>query len=65
MVAAVTAVLRARSYRSLAVALFLPALALYLVTLPAGYTGGAVGLISLRYLNGALVFFSFAPWPFS
>lgn len=54
----VTEVLRARPYRYLAVALFLPILALYLLTLPATYTGGAIGFVSLRYLNAELAFFS-------
>lgn len=57
---AVRVVFHARLYRYLAVALFLPALGLYLLTLPAAYTGGAIGLISLRYLNGELVFFATA-----
>ena len=55
---AVSEVLRARPYRYLAVALFLPALALYLLTLPATHTGGTIGLVSLRYLNAELAFFS-------
>lgn len=44
-------VFRARGYRSLAVGLFVVGLAFYLVTLPATYTGGAIGWVSLRYLN--------------
>ncbi len=57
---AVRVVFHARPYRYLALALFLPALGLYLLTLPAAYTGGAIGFISLRYLNRELVFFSTA-----
>jgi len=45
-------------YRWLACGLFLLALALYLFTLPATYTGGVIGLVSVRYLNAELVFFS-------
>jgi FtsH-binding integral membrane protein len=52
------AVFPARFYRWLACGLFLPALALYLVTLPATYTGGTIGLVSVRYLNAELGFFS-------
>lgn len=52
-------VFHAQPYRYLALAIFLLALALYLVTLPAAYTGGTVGLVSVRYLNPGLVFFSF------
>lgn len=56
VLSALGAVFRARGYRYLALGLFLPALAFYLVTLPATYTGGAVGWAALRYLNGELVF---------
>jgi hypothetical protein len=55
---ALGAVFRARGYRCLALGLFLPALAFYLVTLPATYTGGAIGQATLRYLNGELVLFA-------
>jgi hypothetical protein len=41
-------------YRHLALGFFVPALAFYLVTLPATYTGGTIGWVSLRYLNGEL-----------
>ncbi len=51
-------VFHARPYRYLAFAIFLLALALYLLTLPATYTGGVIGLVSLRYLNAELFFFS-------
>ena len=48
------------SYRWLAVALFAAAVVLYAFTLPAAYTGGVIGLISLEYLNAELLFFSLA-----
>ncbi len=53
-------VFRTRPYRYLALGLFALALTLYVFTLPAVYTGGVIGLISLRYLNGELLFFSVA-----
>lgn len=53
-------VLRRQPYPYLATGLFLPALALYLFTLPAIFTGGVIGFVSLRYLNAELVFFSVA-----
>lgn len=59
-IAAAELVMRVSAYRVLTVCLFVPLLAVYLFTLPAVYTGGVVGLISLRYLNGELVFFSVA-----
>ncbi len=55
---AVGIVLRTKSYGFLALGLFVPLLLIYLFTLPATYTGGVVGLISLRYLNTELIFFS-------
>jgi hypothetical protein len=51
-------VFQAAPYRYLASGLFLLALAFYLITLPATYTGGVIGLVSARYLNPELVFFS-------
>ncbi len=51
-------VFQAASYRYLASGLFLLALAFYLLTLPAAYTGGTIGLVSARYLNAELAFFS-------
>lgn len=51
-------VLRGPAYRYLALGLFLLGLAFYLVTLPATYTGGAIGWVSLRYLNGELLVFA-------
>ncbi len=51
-------VFEAAPYRYLASGLFLLALAFYLLTLPAAYTGGIIGLVSARYLNAELVFFS-------
>ena len=53
-------VFRTRPYRYLAAGLFALAVTLYAFTLPAVYTGGVIGLISLRYLNGQLLFFSVA-----
>ena len=53
-------VFQTRPYRYLAAGLFALALTLYAFTLPATYTGGVIGLISLRYLNGELLFFSVA-----
>ncbi len=44
-------VFRLRGYRHLALGLFVLGLAFYLMMLPATYTGGAVGWVSLRYLN--------------
>ncbi len=57
---AVGIVLRTKLYGFLALGLFVPLLLIYLFTLPATYTGGVVGLISLRYLNTELIFFSIA-----
>lgn len=51
-------VFRPRAYRYLALAVFLLALGLYLFTLPATFTGGVIGLVSLRYLNVELIVFS-------
>lgn len=51
-------VFRPQAYRYLALGVFLIALGLYLFTLPATFTGGVVGLVSLRYLNAELIFFS-------
>ena len=48
---AMTLVLRVRHYRFLALGLFALALTLYVFTLPAAYTGGVIGLVSLHYLN--------------
>ena len=57
---AMALVFRARPYRYLAFGLFAFALTLYVFTLPAAYTGGVIGLISLRYLDAELLFFSVA-----
>ncbi len=59
-VAATGLVMRESAYRVLTVGLFVLLLPVYLFTLPAVYTGGVVGLISLRYLTAELVFFSVA-----
>ncbi len=53
-------VLEAPPYRYLALAVFALAFTLYAFTLPAVYTGGVVGLISLSYLTTELLFFSIA-----
>ncbi len=47
-------------YRRLGFTIFFPALALYAFTLPATYTGGTIGLVSLRYLNLELGLISLA-----
>ena len=57
---AVSLVFAARPYRYLALGIFTLALTLYVFTLPAVYTGGVIGLISLRYLDAELLFFSLA-----
>ena len=48
------------AYRRLSLAIFLPTLTIYAFTLPATYTGGTIGLVSLRYLNLELGLISFA-----
>ena len=48
------------AYRRLALAIFIPALTLYGFTLPATFTGGVIGLVSLRYLNLELALLSLA-----
>lgn len=57
-VAAVRLVLAARAYRLLALALFVPLLALYAITLPATYTGGYMGWVSLRHMDLRLALFA-------
>ena len=59
-ISAIKLVLRSQPYRYLALGLFALALTAYVFTLPAAYTGGVVGLISLRYLTAELLFFSLA-----
>ncbi len=59
-VGAVSLVFHAQRYRYLAMGLFAFGLTFYAFTLPATYTGGVIGLISLRYLNAELFFFSVA-----
>ncbi len=51
-------VFHATRYRYLALGVFVLALAIYLLTLPATYTGGVIGLVSLRYLTADLFVFS-------
>ena len=57
---AVRLVFQAKPYRYLALALFVLTLTVYAFTLPAVYTGGVVGFVSLRYLTAELLFFSLA-----
>ena len=59
-ISAIRLVLQSQPYRYLALGLFALALTAYVFTLPAVYTGGVIGLISLRYLNAELLFFSIA-----
>ena len=59
-ISAIRLVLQLRPYRYLALGLFALALTAYVFTLPAAYTGGVVGLISLRYLTAEWLFFSLA-----
>ena len=59
-ISAIRLVLQSRPYRYLALGFFALALTAYVFTLPAAYTGGVVGLISLRYLTAELLFFSLA-----
>lgn len=47
-----------RKYAGFAVATFLLAAVFYAFTLPATYTGGQVGMVSLRYLTPALAGFA-------
>lgn len=56
--AAGTVVFSRRTYLGLAVTTFLLAATAYAFTLPATYTGGQVGLVSLRYLTPLLAAFS-------
>lgn len=53
-----TIVFSARKYQAIGVATLLVFLPLYLVTLPATYTGGRVGMVSLRLLTPTLAVFS-------
>lgn len=57
---AVSLVLHTQPYRYLALGLFALTLTLYVFTLPAAYTGGVIGLVSLRYLTAELLFFAIA-----
>ena len=57
---AVRLVLGLSPYRRLALTIFIPTLTLYAFALPATYTGGTIGLVSLRYLNLELVLISLA-----
>lgn len=52
-------VFSSKKYVALGIGSFIIFLLLYLFTLPATYTGGRIGLISLRLLNVKLVIFSF------
>jgi len=53
------AVFSSRAYKAIGGGSFLAFLALYVFTLPATYTGGTVGLISLHFLTPSLLAFSF------
>ncbi len=53
-------VIKLPAYFRLALTIFVPTLTLYAFTLPATYTGGAVGLVSLRHLNLELVLMALA-----
>ncbi len=55
---AIGLVLRAPPYRFLGFGIFALALTFYAFALPAVYTGGVIGLISLRYLDAELAFFA-------
>ena len=57
---AVSLVFHVQPYRYLALGIFALAVTLYVFTLPAAYTGGVIGLISLRYLTVELLFFAVA-----
>ena len=59
-ISAIRLVLQSQPYRYLTLGFFVFALTAYVFTLPAAYTGGVVGLISLRYLTAELLFFSLA-----
>lgn len=56
---AVGIVFSSRAYVALGVASFVVLFTLYAFTLPATYTGGNVGLVSLQYLNVRLGLFAF------
>lgn len=53
-------VLARPGYRRLALGVFVLAFAAYALTLPAVYTGGVVGLVSLGYLDAGLLLFALA-----
>jgi len=55
---ALRAVFTSRSYWIIGVASFLGFLALYLITLPATFTGGRIGIIALRFVNVELLIWS-------
>lgn len=59
-VGAARRVLRARGYRVLALVLFAVLFAFYALTLPAAYTGGYLGWVSLRQLDLRLALFALA-----
>ena len=58
IVAAVKTVLALRFYQIIGGISFAAFLMLYLLTLPASYTGGQIGLVSLQFLNATLVILS-------
>lgn len=56
--AAIT-VFSSKKYVAISVTSFIVFLTLYLFTLPATYTGGRIGLVSIQFLNAKLALFSF------
>ena len=48
-----------KKYRIIGIVSFVFFLLLYLITLPASYTGGEIGLISFRYLTARMIIFAF------
>lgn len=47
-------------FRLLTIILFLGTFTFYLFLLPVSFTGGKIGLVSLKFLNPVLIFFSFS-----
>lgn len=59
IVEGIRTVFSSKNYMVLSIITFLFSLLIYLFTLPATYTGGRIGLISLKMLDFRLTFFSF------
>lgn len=57
---ALACVFRVPAYRVIGASSFVGFLALYLMTLPASYTGGRIGAVALRFLDAKLVALSIA-----